>query len=51
VELFSLSLSERAYTIKRGLEKSEKTSAYKSNNNNTTRERERKNSFDNTQNR
>ena len=47
VELFSLSC---AYTLKRGLEKREKTSAYKSNNNNK-RERERKNSFDNTQNR
>ena len=46
VELFSLSC---AYTLKRGLEKREKTSAYKSNNNNN--KRERKNSFDNTQNR
>ena len=43
-------LSLCAYTLKRGLEKREKTSAYKSNNNNK-RERERKNSFDNTQNR
>ena len=47
VELFSLSC---AYTLKRGLEKREKTSAYKSNNNNNNK-RERKNSFDNTQNR
>ena len=48
VELFSLC----AYTIKRGLGKREKTSAYKSNNTNKReRERERKNSFDNTQNR
>ena len=37
VELFSLSC---AYTLKRGLEKREKTSAYKSNNNNK-REKER----------
>lgn len=49
VELFSLSC---AYTLKRGLEKREKTSAYKSNNNNNKKKkRERKNSFDNTQNR
>jgi hypothetical protein len=38
VELFSLSC---AYTLKRGLEKREKTSAYKSNNNNNKREKER----------
>ena len=49
VELVSLCA---AYTLKRGLEKREKTSAYKSNNNNNNNnKRERKNSFDNTQNR
>ena len=37
VELFSLC----AYTLKRGLEKREKTSAYKSNNNNNNNKREK----------